>query len=167
LHLHFGHALEESMSSRSGERSAVAWLFGGCGLLIAAGLGLHTVDAVTAPAALRLGDASEAQIVEIRDHRGVTLMSGEFRSRVDSLGNTEKDAALMDRQGRRVLGEVEIEIPATGRDDRQPELEVDIIGLPPRGTFTLTIDDRAVGTFSSDDRGSIDMELQEGEIAPP
>jgi hypothetical protein len=41
---------------------------------------------------------------------------------------------------------------------------VDIIGLPGRQTFAVVIDDRAAGTFTTDDRGSIDMELQEGEV---
>jgi hypothetical protein len=41
------------------------------------------------------------------------------------------------------------------------------MGLPPRETFTVVIDDRNVGTFRTDDRGSFDMELQEGEIPTP
>ena len=111
-----------------------------------------------------LGDLEEAHIVEIRNRQGEVVVFGEFRSRVDQLGNTEKDAALIDTRGRRVIGEVELEIPAPGRRDRRVELEVDIIGLPARATFDVVIDDRTVGTFTADDRGSVDMELQEGEI---
>jgi hypothetical protein len=85
---------------------------------------------------------------------------------MDALGNTEKDAALFDRQGRTVIGEVEVEIPATGRQHRRPELEVDVIGLKPRSTFFIAIDDRLVGSFETDDRGSVDMEVQEGEVLP-
>ena len=105
-------------------------------------------------------------MVEIRDHRNVAVLSGEFRSSIDLLGNTEKDAALIDRRGRQVIGEVELEIPAKSRTDRRPELEVDILGLPPRQTFTVVVDDRVVGSFVTDDRGSVDMELQEGEMPP-
>jgi hypothetical protein len=95
------------------------------------------------------------------------VLSGEFRTRVDQLGNTEKDAALTDRRGRAVIGEVEIEIPAAAqREHRRPELEVDILGLPAREAFTIAIDDRIVGAFTTDDRGSVDMELQEGEVPP-
>jgi hypothetical protein len=65
-----------------------------------------------------------------------------------------------------VIGEVELEVPAASRRDRRPELEVDIIGLPARQVFTVHIDDRAVASFTTDDRGSIDMELQEGEVVP-
>ena len=136
-----------------------------CSPLIAGGLLLadRATPAETATGPITLTDAASANFVEIRDHRGVTVLSGEFRSRVDALRNTEKDAALVDRRGGRVIGEVELEIPAAGRQDRRPELEVDIIGLPPRETFSVVIDDRVVGSFLTDDRGSVDMELQEGE----
>ena len=84
-----------------------------CGLVMASGIVLLTPTGSNAtPSALTLGDVSEANMVEIRDRRGAAVLSGEFRSRVDMLGNTEKDAALMDRRGRTVIGEVEIEIPA-------------------------------------------------------
>lgn len=119
------------------------------------------------PRALTLGNVSEADVVEIRDEGGNTVLSGEFRSRRDVLGNTEKDAALTDRQGSRVIGEIELEVPAANRSDRRPELEVDILGLPPRASFTVFIDDRPVANFMTDDRGSIDQELQEGEVAAP
>jgi hypothetical protein len=57
-------------------------------------------------------------------------------------------------------------VPPPSRADRRPELEVDIIGLPARQVFTVHIDDRPVASFTTDDRGSIDMELQEGEKPP-
>ena len=136
-----------------------------CVPLIVAGLALsETVDAT--PPGITLGNVSEAHMVEIRNQGGEVVLAGEFRSRVDQLGNTEKDAALIDRRGRTVIGEIELEIPAANRTHRRPELEVDILGLPPRETFTVVIDDRVVGTFVTDDRGGVDMELQEGE-APP
>ena len=156
---------DEGMINRANERKTVALLFVACGLLMAGGVtfGLVAKPADT-EAALELGDVSEAHVVEIRDHRGVTVLSGEFRSRVDALGNTEKDAALLDRRGRQVVGEVELEVPAQGRENRRPELEVDIMGLEPRQAYRVVVDDRDVAMFTTDDRGSIDMELQEGEM---
>ena len=70
---------------------------------------------------------------------------------------------MTDKQGRTVIGEVEVEIPSAARTNRRPELEVDILGLPVRETFTVVIDNRVVASFMTDDRGSVDMELQEGE----
>jgi hypothetical protein len=138
-----------------------------CGTLIAGGLAVPIfLGARGTREALSLGNVSDAQIVEIRDRGGQTLLTGEFRSRIDALGDTEKDAALLDRRGRRVIGEVELEIPADGRTDRRPELEVDVMGLPPRATLLLVIDDRVVATFQTDDRGSFDQEIQEGEVLP-
>jgi hypothetical protein len=139
-----------------------------CGPLIAGGVVLtNELGAAGSATAMTLGDVSDAALVELRDHRGNTVLSGEFRSHVDMAGNTEKDAALINRNGERVIGEVELEIPARGRTDRRPELEVDVIGLPAREVFTIVIDDRAVGSFATDDRGSVDMEIQEGEEPSP
>jgi len=160
-------SVQSSANERSRERRLLGVLALVCGLLITGGVAMPILTGENAiPSALALGDVSEAHIVEVRDHRGETVLSGEFRSRVDRLGNIEKDAALTDQRGRTVVGEVELEIPAPLRENRRPELEVDIIGLPGRETFSIAIDDRIVATFTTDDRGSVDMELQEGEIPP-
>jgi hypothetical protein len=120
------------------------------------------------PAGLaELPDLSDATIVEIRDSSGRTVLSGEFRSHTDPLGNEEKDAALTDRKGQEVVGEVEIEIPGPDSADRQQELEIDIIRVAPNGKFSVFIDDREVLTFMSDDRGSIDIEIQGGSELTP
>lgn len=129
-----------------------------CGLLMAAGVALGSEPSVGQP--LELGNLSEAHIVEIRDVGGRTMLSGEFRTRRDSIGNMEKDAALIDRTGSRVIGEIEIEVSGPNASDRGQELEIDVITLAPLGTFTLFIDDRAVVTFASDDRGSVDVEIE-------
>jgi hypothetical protein len=133
-------------------------------MIIGGGVLTSSLKPGTARPPLTLGNVSEANLVEIRNHANVTVLSGEFRARKDTLGNTERDAALVNRQGKAVIGEVELEVPAPGREDRRPELEVDIIGLAPRETFSVVIDDRIVGSFTTDDRGSVDMELQEGEF---
>jgi hypothetical protein len=138
-----------------------------CGATVLAAAGARLLTNPASPSTpFVLGNVSEAHIVEIRDDGGETVVSGEFRSRVDAIGNTELDAALIDRRGRQVIGEVEIELPGPGREGRRPELEVDLMGLAPRATFTIVVDDRTVGTFTTDDRGSVDMEVQEGEVTP-
>ena len=158
---------KEILNRFTTEQKGAAVLVLACSLLMAAGIATRTDKTSTALPPIALGNIAQAEMVEIRDHRNVAVMSGEFRSSVDLLGNTEKDAALIDRRGRRVIGEVELEIPAKSRTDRRPELEVDILGLPPRQTFTVVVDDRVVGRFVTDDRGSVDMELQEGEMPLP
>ena len=148
------------------ERRLTVVLAAALAALLACGAAVNLWAAPRAAAVIALADLSGATLVEIRDDRGAVVLSGEFRSRVDALGNTEKDADLGDRQGHAVIGEVELEIPAPGRDHRRPELEVDIIHLTPRTRYTVVIDDRTVGTFTTDDRGSVDFELQEGEVVP-
>jgi hypothetical protein len=151
------------------ERRLGAVLVAALLLLLGCGMVVNLLAAPPPDATVSLANLSGASLVEIRDQRGTVVLSGEFRSRTDALGNTEMDADLGNRRGHAVIGEVEIEIPAAGREHRRPELEVDIIRLSPRSRYLVVIDDRTVGTFVTDDRGSVDMELQEGELAdaPP
>lgn len=161
------NATTTTSSSYRTEQRLLVLLTSFCSLVVGAGLAMLLTGTRVSSQPLALGDVSEAHIVEIRNQRGEVVVFGEFRSRTDRVGNTEKDAGLTDHRGRTVIGEVELEIPAPGRRDRRVELEVDIIGLPARETFAVVIDDRAVGRFTTDDRGSVDMELQEGEIPAP
>jgi hypothetical protein len=106
-----------------------------------------------------LPDLSSAHFVEVRNASGRTVLSGEFREREDPLGNMEKDAALVDRRGRRVIGEIEIEVPGPNAIHSTQELEIDIIEIDPNAKYSVFVDDREVTTFTTDDRGSIDLEL--------
>ena len=110
-------------------------------------------------AAPHLADLSDALLAEIRTVAGAVVMSGEFRNRVDSLGNVEKDAALLGSQRERVIGEIEVEIPRAEAADPRQELEVDVISLEPRTTYHVYINDRSVAMFTTDDRGSVDVEF--------
>ena len=148
------------------ERRLTMVLASSLAALLACGAAVNLWAAPKAAEVITLADLSGATLVEIRDDSGAVILSGEFRSRVDGLGNTEKDADLGDRHGNGVIGEVELEFPGPGRDHRRPELEVDIIHLTPRTRYTVVIDDRPVGTFTTDDRGGVDFELQEGELLP-
>ena len=153
-------------SNFSSEQKSTLLLVCACVPLIAVGTtAIKPPDPATAPVAIR--QITTAELVEVRDGNNVAVLSGEFRVRSDSVGNREFEAALRDSNGHKVIGEVELEVPAPGRDNRRPELEVDIISLPPRQAFTVVIDDRVVGSFVTDDRGSVDMELQEGETPSP
>ena len=129
-----------------------------CGLL-----GWWLVPA-TAGAVIHPGDLSDATFVEIRTSSGSVVMSGELRNHVDSLGNVEKDAALLGRQANRVIGEIEIEIPRKDSADPRQELEVDVISLEPGTTYHVFVNDRPAATFSTDDRGSVDEEFV---LTPP
>lgn len=106
-----------------------------------------------------LPDLSNAQFVEIRDARGRTVLSGEFRERVDELGNMDRDATLMERGGRHVIGKIEVAVPSPHTMTAMQELDVDMIDLQPNAKYAVFIDDREVATLTSDDRGSIDVKL--------
>lgn len=104
-------------------------------------------------------DFSGAHLVEVRTLDGAVVMSGELRERVDSLGNVEKDAALLGTDADDVIGEVEIEVPRDDAPDQRQELEIDIISLEPSTTYRVYVNDRPVASFITDDRGSVDVEF--------
>ncbi len=151
-------AFEHGEIDRRQDRQLFLVLMSVCGCFLAVGVALGSEPRLGQT--LKMGDLSEAHIVEIRDAAGGTILSGEFRTRTDPSGNIEKDAALTDRSGTQVIGEVEVDIPSANASDRRQELEIDIIKLAARATFTVVIDDRPVTAFVTDDRGSVDVEIE-------
>jgi hypothetical protein len=141
------------------ERAAFLTLGALSAALLCAGVLLFGDLAARSAPEAELGDLTTAQVVEIRDASGRTVLTGEFRERTDPAGNIEKDAALADAGGEQVIGEVEVEIQP-GDPPRAQELEVDIIELEPMERFTVYIDDRPVASFTTDDRGSVDFEIE-------
>jgi hypothetical protein len=110
-------------------------------------------------------DLTDAAFVEIRTLDGDVVMSGELRDRVDPSGGVEKDAALMGDEFDQVIGEIEIEIPRQGASDQRQELEVDVISLRPSTSYRIFVNDLQAATFTTDDRGSVDVEfLSPGRI---
>jgi hypothetical protein len=114
---------------------------------------------VGATAVVQSPDLSDATIVEIRTLGGEVAMSGELRDRVEPSGAIEKDAALLGRRYDAVIGEIEIEIPRPGSPDPRQELEVDVIALRPRTAYQVFVNDRPAAIFTTDDRGSVDVEF--------
>jgi hypothetical protein len=169
-----GRASERSlaMTSATGERDGgisarrvLLLLFSVC--LVCISIGIFAVDRPETQRPVSLPDMSSAEIVEIRSFSGDAVLTGELRPHTDSLGHVEKDAALIDRRGNEVIGEVEIEIPGPDAPNPRQELEIDIIKLAPSAAFELFIDNRPVTTFVTDDRGSIDLEIEAAPATPP
>jgi len=114
-----------------------------------------------------LPDLSGAHVVEVRDASDRTVLSGEFREHVDALGNMERDATLIERGGRHVIGKIEVAVPGPNAMAAAQELDVDIIELSPNAKYSIFIDDHEVAAFNADDRGSIDMKVHSPPHAHP
>jgi hypothetical protein len=124
------------------------------------GLAASRLGRVTPSAPPTLPDLSTAQVVEVRDVSGRTVLSGEFREHIDAFGNIEKDADLVERGGRHVIGEIEIGIQGPAATSSGQELDIDIIELRPNTKHSIFIDDREVAALTADDRGSINVKLR-------
>ena len=156
------------MAGRSNDYDRMPFALAGLlAAFLAGGIAVASFRAVAPEAAVTLPDLSHAQLAEVRDASGRTVLTGEFRERIDALGNTERDAALIDRRGRRVIGEIEIDIPGPNAMSALQELDIDIIGIEPSAKYALFVDDREVATFTTDDRGGIDMKVHSGSGQPP
>jgi hypothetical protein len=152
-------------STSTGYDRMPAALVGLLAAFLVAGLLASRLVPAAGEAGSTLPDLSQAQLVEIRDARGRTVLSGEFREREDPLGNITRDAGLVDRPGHHVIGEIEINIPGPHSIAPGQELEIDIIEMKPNAKYSLFIDDREIATFTTDDRGSIDMEIHAAPAA--
>jgi hypothetical protein len=60
--------------------------------------------------------------------------------------------------------EVELEIPAPDRHDRPCRAKSTPLACRHLRRFHVVLDGRTAGTFMTDDRGSLDMELQDGKV---
>ena len=134
-------------------------LIGLLAVFLLAGLIASRFTTVAPAAGATLPDLSGAHVVEVRDASGRSVLSGEFRERVDATGNMERDAALVERGGRHVIGKIEVSVPGPNAMTQAQELDVDIIELNPNAKYAVFIDDREAATFNADDRGSIDMKV--------
>jgi hypothetical protein len=99
-----------------------------------------------------LGNLDQATRIEIRDSAGSVVLSGNFEIRPGI--TDDKDARLTGDGDAR--GEADIDIDGS----TEQELEVEVRGLAPNQTYSVWIDDRQVGTFTTDAQGRGDVEWE-------
>src|SRR5690606_3716410 len=117
------------------------------GAAVLAAMFAMRVATLAAQPPVDLGDLRTATRIEIRDASGTAVLTGAFAPDDDDDG--DKAARLTGSVSAR--GEADIDI-----DDDDQELEVEVRGLTPNETFTVWIDDRQVGSFTTTARGDAD-----------
>jgi hypothetical protein len=103
-----------------------------------------------------VGDLSAVTRIEVKDSAGTVWFNGQFGEPVEKNGERERKAVLTGTGG--ATCEAEIETRTTAGRTHQ-ELEVDVAGLPPGTTLSVTVDDRPVATFTTDAKGKGEIEL--------
>jgi hypothetical protein len=107
-----------------------------------------------------VGGLEAAKLVEIKDAAGQVILSGSFvavNRPDDALEGKAKLAGAGD-SAVAAQGEAEFEVSTNKRGVKQ-ELEIEISRLAPRTSYSLHLDGKQVTTFSTDQRGAVDLEM--------
>jgi len=97
-----------------------------------------------------LGDLEGAARIEIRDASGAPVLSGAFEQQTGRFDD-DRDARLTGQGEAR--GEVDVALADEGQG-----IEIEVAGLAPNQSYSVWIDDRQVGTFTTDGRGRAEIE---------
>ena len=102
------------------------------------------------------GDLSTATRTEVKDASSQVLFSGQFGEVVQKGDERERKAMLIGSGASTCEAEIEIESEAGGA---RQELEVDVKGVAPGSSLTVSVDDRPLGSFRADAKGEGGLEL--------
>lgn len=100
-----------------------------------------------------LGDLASASRIEIRDSSGAPVLSGTFEQPAGMVDDDDRDARLTGEGDAR--GEVDIDL-----DDDDQDIEVEVRGLEANQSYSVWIDGRQVGSFTTDGRGRAEVEWE-------
>ena len=116
---------------------------------------LHAQAQVQVPAA----DFRSAAMAEVRDARGQVVLQGQFMDSTDDDDDERERHAVLAAAGADTDagGEAEVEFARTGAT--MQEVELTILNLAPRTTFTVAFDGIDVATVTTNQRGRAELDL--------
>ena len=107
-----------------------------------------------------IGDLTTAVQAEVRAADGKAVLAGPFGEAVLDGRETERTARLAATAGGTATGTAEIElVTRDGKVER--ELELDAEGLAPNTSYTFVVDQATAATFTTDGKGSAELELKD------
>lgn len=106
-----------------------------------------------------VGDLSNASTVEVKDNTGAVVLRGNFVESPGEDDDIERKAPLIG-SGTTASSKGEAEIEVAKKDNRLvQDVEVSASNLTPGATYTVFIDAKQVGTFTTKKNGKGEMEL--------
>jgi hypothetical protein len=106
-----------------------------------------------------VGDLSNAATVEVKDSSGAVVLTGHFVEAPEDDDDVERKATLTG-SGTTASSKGEAEIEVSRNDNRLvQDVEVSVSNLNPGVTYTVFIDAKQVGTFTTNKSGKAEMEL--------
>ena len=100
-------------------------------------------------------DLERAQVIEIRNDAGVTILKGNFEAKGKS-NEAERKAKLSGISG---IGSAEIEISKKNGQVKDQELELELKRLLYDAPYKIFIDNKEVFAFSADHKGEANLKL--------
>lgn len=103
-----------------------------------------------------VNDLQQAQLIEIRNDAGATIMKGNFVTKHDGADEIERKAKLSGSAG---SGSAEIDISKKKGAVKDQELELDLERLLYGAAYKIFIDNNEVFAFSADNKGKANLKL--------
>ena len=106
-----------------------------------------------------VGDLSNASTVEVKDSTGAVVLRGHFVEAPEDDDDVERKATLAG-SGTTASSKGEAEIEVSRNNNRLvQDVEVSVSNLTPGATYTVVIDAKPLGTFTTNKNGKAEMEL--------
>ena len=107
-----------------------------------------------------LDDLAAVKLIEIRDAGGQVVLGGSFTMKTKPNRNVDGEATLaptgVDQDA---AGKAEVEVSTKKDGSVEKELEVEVRNLSPGANFNVFVDGRQVASFTTNPRGSAELEM--------
>jgi hypothetical protein len=114
-----------------------------------------------------IGDLSAAKRIEIKDGSGRAVLCGEFVRQPTIGDEIERESELSGCGGAsKASGEAEVESQTEGGRLEQ-EVELSVLNLAPGATYSIHIDSKLVGRFTTNATGAADVEFTTEPVKQP
>jgi len=127
------------------------------GVLVMAGQDLRAqAQRIEKPLPQSLNDLQQAQVIEIKNDAGATVLKGTFMTKQDKASEVERETKLAGISG---AGSAEIEVKKKDGQVKDQELALELGRLMYGGAYKIFVDSKEVFAFSADDKGKASLRL--------
>ena len=113
-------------------------------------------DRIEQPLPAAISDLQQAQLIEIKNEPGATVMKGTLESKQDKGDKIKKEAKLAGVAG---AGKAEVEIKKEKGQVKDQEIELELGRLRYGAPYKIFIDNKEVLAFNADSHGKADLKL--------
>ena len=103
-----------------------------------------------------VSDLQQAQVIEIKNDAGATVLKGTFDTKEDKSNEIERKTKLSGVSGK---GSAEIEVSKKNGQVKDQELEVELERLLYSAPYKIFLDNKEVFAFSADKKGKASLKL--------